>query len=730
MDLSILIPARNEMFLGRTIQDILEHIEADTEIIAALDGYWPDVGIPQHERLTLLHFPESIGQRAATNAAARAARGKYVMKVDAHCAFDQGFDRVMIEDMQDDITMAPLMRNLHAFDWVCPDGHRRYQGPSGPCQAEIVERDPDGIESKRTCGKPTTMDVVWIAKPSPQSTAYRFDKTLHFQYHAEQRKKPGYDLGIIVGYDLSFVPGSVPLGVIELFTHLAGSHPLSSSRNNLRSWKNVTFNTMGLSAIDNGGGERALEIDRIGNEFKVEGIATPPVFADMIYDGDILPSAARDGSDKPSVEYSVCECFLPEIGTPSISGSIKSPLPIPATGDIVDSDVIHQIDSLIGGHFVYSENTSSFHNGSVTLKPVYNKDLVETMSLQGSCFMMARKRYFELNICDESWGSWGQQGVEVAVKSWLSGGRVLVNKRTWYSHMFRTQGGDFSFPYPITGSQVDHARKTSRKILQGDRWDKAVHPFQWLLDKFAPVPDWHEQPSKAIIYYTCNTHRPEIDEKCREQLAKAGLPIVAVSLNKELDFGSERITMQGERSPLTMHKQILAGLQKCQAEYVFLAESDVLYHPSHFEFTPARKDVFYFNTNVWKIRYPDGHAVWTDDLQQLSGMCGSRELFIDFFSKRIEQIEKEGFNRHYEPSARQNIYPRERGGKHGQENWQSAVCNVCIRHNGTLTKAKWSPDEYRDKQFAKGWKEADEVPGWGRIDGSYFEPELEKVIGG
>ena len=275
----------------------------------------------------------------------------------------------------------------------------------------------------------------------------------------------------------------------------------------------------------------------------------------------------------------------------------------------------------------------------------------------------------------------------MAVKSWLSGGRVLVNKRTWYAHMFRTQGGDFSFPYPMTGSQVDHARKTSRKILQGDKWDKAVHPFQWLLDKFAPVPDWHTPPSKAIIYYTCNTHKPEIDEKCRKQLSKAGLPIIAVSLNKELDFGNERITMQGERSPLTMHKQILAGLQKCQSEYVFLAESDVLYHPSHFEFTPKRKDVFYFNANVWKIRYPDGHAVWTDDLQQLSGMCGSRELFIDFFSKRIAQIEQEGFNRHYEPSARQNIYPRERGGRHGQENWKSAVCNVCIRHNGTLTKA-------------------------------------------
>src|SRR5512139_829358 len=176
MDLSILIPARNELFLGRTIQDILEHIEADTEIVAVLDGYWPEVGIPQHERLTLLRFPDSIGQRAATNAAARVARGKYVMKVDAHCAFDQGFDRVMLEDMEDDITMAPVMRNLHAFDWVCPDGHRRYQGPSGPC---------------KECGKPTTKDVVWIAKNNPQSTSYCFDSEPHFQYFREYKDRPG-----------------------------------------------------------------------------------------------------------------------------------------------------------------------------------------------------------------------------------------------------------------------------------------------------------------------------------------------------------------------------------------------------------------------------------------------------------------------------------------------------------------------------------------------------------
>ena len=37
-------------------------------------------------------------------------------------------------------------------------------------------------------------------------------------------------------------------------------------------------------------------------------------------------------------------------------------------------------------------------------------DLVETMSLQGSCWMMTRDKYFELEPCDEKHGSWGQQG--------------------------------------------------------------------------------------------------------------------------------------------------------------------------------------------------------------------------------------------------------------------------------------------------------------------------------
>src|SRR4030042_1172910 len=91
-NLSILIPARNEMFLARTIQDILSNIEGSTEIIAVLDGYKPDPPLTADPRVILIYNSQSVGQRAATNQAAKLSKSKYLMKCDAHCAFDKGFD--------------------------------------------------------------------------------------------------------------------------------------------------------------------------------------------------------------------------------------------------------------------------------------------------------------------------------------------------------------------------------------------------------------------------------------------------------------------------------------------------------------------------------------------------------------------------------------------------------------------------------------------------------------
>jgi hypothetical protein len=174
-----------------------------------------------------------------------------------------------------------------------------------------------------------------------------------------------------------------------------------------------------------------------------------------------------------------------------------------------------------------------------------------------------------------------------------------------------------------------------------------------------------------------------------------------------LGYGQKTIVIHGERGVETMHRQIVAGLKAIESDVVFMCEHDVLYHPSHFEFTPSRQDVFYYNTNVWKLRYDDGHAVWTDDLQQVSGLCAWREMLLEYYSKRLVKLWVDGWDRHYEPGPKT--------GNYRTENWQSPHCNLDIRHGRNQTRSKWKPSEFRNQRYAKGWRETDDIlPGWGK----------------
>jgi hypothetical protein len=203
---------------------------------------------------------------------------------------------------------------------------------------------------------------------------------------------------------------------------------------------------------------------------------------------------------------------------------------------------------------------------------------------------------------------------------------------------------------------------------------------------------------KQLLYYTCNNHDPQIELLCRKQLLKADLPIISVSLNQEIDFGDIRLVEHGEKGPKMMFQQIVTGLKVATADYIYMCENDVLYHPSHFRFCPTDDKFFFYNTNVWKVRWTDGHAVWTDNLQQISGIVASRQLLLDYFSKKLEN----DFDRHFEPNPRIN--------------WQSEYPNLDIRHDKTLTKSKWKPSDFRNQKYAQGWKETDEIPEWGKFN--------------
>ena len=319
MELSILIPSRCEIFLRETIEDALKNIEADTEIIAVLDGEWADPPILQYERVNIIYVSEAIGQRAATNLACKLSKAKYVMKLDAHCSFDKGFDRKMIEGfkkMGDNVTMVPVMRNLWAFDWKCfKCGKKVYQDKEPVCP---------------NCGNKMKKKMLWRGKNNPQSTSYSFNPEPRFQYFEDYKHREPY----------------------------------------------LTDKKTGFT---------------------------------------------------------------------------------------------------------------------------------ETMSLQGSCFMCTREKYNELNLCDETLGSWGGQGIEVACKTWLSGGRVLVNHNTWYAHLFRTKA-IFGFPWPVSGREQLKTKANVKKVFWDNKWEKQIHPVDWLVEKFWPVNNWDDKSLKELKNHVHKTN--------------------------------------------------------------------------------------------------------------------------------------------------------------------------------------------------------------------------------
>lgn len=118
---SIIIPSRNERFLPQTINDLLRNARGEVEIIAVLDGYWPDPPLPDDNRLILIHRGRARGMRDGINSAAAIARGEFLMKCDAHCLFDEGYDEKLKADCEDNWVVIPRRFSLDAENWKCHD---------------------------------------------------------------------------------------------------------------------------------------------------------------------------------------------------------------------------------------------------------------------------------------------------------------------------------------------------------------------------------------------------------------------------------------------------------------------------------------------------------------------------------------------------------------------------------------------------------------------------------
>lgn len=140
-------------------------------------------------------------------------------------------------------------------------------------------------------------------------------------------------------------------------------------------------------------------------------------------------------------------------------------------------------------------------------RTVDRKDVLidETMSFQGSCYF-CKKDYWNKLIApldDVNYGAFNHEAQEIGFKVQLSGGRVLVNKKTWYAHLHKGRSGKgYGFSneqYRKHETSKEKSRRYAMNYWLNDRWEERKHDFAWLIEKFNPPgwgPDWQERIKK------------------------------------------------------------------------------------------------------------------------------------------------------------------------------------------------------------------------------------------
>lgn len=170
---SVLIPARNEQFLSKTVDDIFAKAAGEIEVIAVLDGAWG--GMPNVERpnLTIIHHGAARGMRACINAAASIAKGDYFMKTDAHCMFAEGFDEVLKADCDQDWIAIPSRYSLDPENWtIQKNGKSRVDYHFLCCPYQFKKDEDPGMHGQ-----------VWSerARERKDNPAYDIDDEMSFQ---------------------------------------------------------------------------------------------------------------------------------------------------------------------------------------------------------------------------------------------------------------------------------------------------------------------------------------------------------------------------------------------------------------------------------------------------------------------------------------------------------------------------------------------------------------------
>jgi glycosyltransferase involved in cell wall biosynthesis len=144
-------------------------------------------------------------------------------------------------------------------------------------------------------------------------------------------------------------------------------------------------------------------------------------------------------------------------------------------------------------------------------------EIDDLMTMQGSAWFMPKtyfNKLFPNGLDDINYGPFNHEAQELSCTVWLSGGRVVVDKGCYYTHLHKGKGGK---GYAFTNEQYRKhmAYKEQARCYAMSHWlttKDYKYDWEWLMEKFAPVPTWPENWKEQI----------KIDED--KDWSKLGLP--------------------------------------------------------------------------------------------------------------------------------------------------------------------------------------------------------------
>lgn len=113
---SCIIPSRNEPYLNKTIQSLLDNSFLNIEVIVVLDGYWPEEVI-EDKRVVYIHSSTPKGMRQSINLGVSIAKSGFILKTDAHCMFSKGFDKALVDGNRDKSVSVLRRYPLDVLKW-------------------------------------------------------------------------------------------------------------------------------------------------------------------------------------------------------------------------------------------------------------------------------------------------------------------------------------------------------------------------------------------------------------------------------------------------------------------------------------------------------------------------------------------------------------------------------------------------------------------------------------